>query len=134
KALLVSGRSGAATGAEHSVIGRPSILVPSPHSFHNDRKSNAEKLIAAGTAIMSEQKNGCREALADRLADLLIDGPALAGAAEAALRQGAPDAVKRLADLVEALGRGEFVTQNKISSISDQSGSAGPLQFIQEGC
>jgi UDP-N-acetylglucosamine--N-acetylmuramyl-(pentapeptide) pyrophosphoryl-undecaprenol N-acetylglucosamine transferase len=134
KAHLVIGRSGASTVAELSVIGRPSILVPLPHSLDNDQKANAEKLQAAGAAIMIEQKNFSQEALADRLADLLVDGSALAGAAEAALGQGAPDAVKRLADLVEALGRGEFVTQTKITSISDQSSSAGPLYFVQEGC
>lgn len=133
-AHLVIGRSGASTVAELSVIGRPSILVPLPHSLDNDQKANAEKLQAAGAAIMIEQKNFSQEALAARLSDFLVDGSALASAAEAALGQGAPDAVKRLADLVEALGRGEFVTQSKTSSISDQSGSAGPLQFVQEGC
>ena len=133
-AHLVIGRSGASTVAELSVIGRPSILVPLPHSLDNDQKANAEKLQAAGAAFMIEQKNFTEEALAERLQELLANPSALADAARAALRQGAPDAVRRLADLVEALGRGEFKAHVEEKTLSDETGPSGPLLFVQEDC
>ncbi|MES1991307.1 MAG: undecaprenyldiphospho-muramoylpentapeptide beta-N-acetylglucosaminyltransferase [Pseudomonadota bacterium] len=108
-AHLVIGRSGASTVAELTVIGRPSILVPLPHSLDNDQKANAEKLQAAGAGLMIEQKNFTEESLAAELVKLLADAPRLQSAAKAALGQGAPDAVVRLADLVESLGRGASV-------------------------
>lgn len=132
-AHLVIGRSGASTVAELSVIGRPSILVPLPHSLDNDQKANAGKLQAVGAALMMEQKDFSETTLSAELDALLNDGARLAAMAEAALGQGAPDAVHRLADLVEALGRGEFksVASSPIPTI-DSSGPSGPLLFAQE--
>jgi UDP-N-acetylglucosamine--N-acetylmuramyl-(pentapeptide) pyrophosphoryl-undecaprenol N-acetylglucosamine transferase len=126
---LVIGRSGASTVAELSVIGRPSILVPLPHALDNDQKANAEKLQVAGASLMIEQKDFSEEQLASRLGALLGDGRSLADAAKAALRQGNPDAVRRLADLVEALGRGEFT---RMRDLADDRGPSGPLLFAQE--
>lgn len=132
-AHLVIGRSGASTVAELSVIGRPSILVPLPHSLDNDQKANAEKLQAAGAGIMIEQKYFTEDALAARLTGLLADGSTLQASASAALSQGAPDAVRRLADLVETLGRGEFKAHAP-AALTDQRGPSGPLQFAMEDC
>jgi UDP-N-acetylglucosamine--N-acetylmuramyl-(pentapeptide) pyrophosphoryl-undecaprenol N-acetylglucosamine transferase len=132
-AHLVIGRSGASTVAELSVIGRPSILVPLPHSLDNDQKANAEKLQAAGAGIMIEQKYFTEDALAARLTGLLADGSTLQASARAALSQGAPDAVRRLADLVETLGRGEFKAHAP-AALTDQRGPSGPLQFAMEDC
>ena len=131
---LVIGRSGASTIAELSVIGRPSILVPLPHSLDNDQKANAQKLQAAGAAIMIEQKDFTEESLAARLQELLAEPSTLANAARAALRQGAPDAVRRLADLVEALGSGEFKAHLEDKTLSDETGPSGPLLFSLEDC
>ena len=131
---LVIGRSGASTVAELSVIGRPSILVPLPHSLDNDQKANAEKLQAAGAAIMIEQRGFTEEALAARLQELFANPSALARSAQAALGQGTPDAVRRLADLVEILGRGEFKAHIEGKTLADEIGPSGPLLFVQEGC
>lgn len=125
---LVIGRSGASTVAELCVIGRPSILVPLPHSLDNDQKANAEKLEAAGAAFMIEQKNFTEEALAERLTKLFADPAVLATAAKSALAQGQPRAVVRLADLVEALGRGEFHPATMAKQIA-VDGNPGPLLF-----
>jgi UDP-N-acetylglucosamine--N-acetylmuramyl-(pentapeptide) pyrophosphoryl-undecaprenol N-acetylglucosamine transferase len=127
-AHLVVGRSGASTVAELCIIGRPSILVPLPHSLDNDQKANAETLEAAGAAFMIEQKNFTEGALAEQLSSLLANSAALAAAAKAALAQGQPRAVVRLADLVEALGRGEFRPATNMKQISDD-GAPGPLLF-----
>ena len=117
-AHLVVGRSGASTVAELSVIGRPSVLVPLPHSLDNDQKANAGKLQDAGASVMIEQKNFSDTGFATMLTALLGDASRLSAMAAAALGQGVPDAVGRLADLVEQLGRGEPVS--------------GPLHITQE--
>ena len=107
-AHLVIGRSGASTVAELGIIGRPSILVPLPHSLDNDQKANAEVLAGEGAAWMIEQRDFTEEELAHRLAGLFGHPETLNGAAVAAKATGQPQAVRKLADLVEELGRGEF--------------------------
>jgi UDP-N-acetylglucosamine--N-acetylmuramyl-(pentapeptide) pyrophosphoryl-undecaprenol N-acetylglucosamine transferase len=107
KAHLVIGRAGASTVAELTVIGRPAILVPLPHAIDNDQLQNARRLAESGGAWCIEQKELTPERLANALGRLLSAPEALAQAAAAAKRQGRPDAVERLADLVEELvGRG----------------------------
>lgn len=133
KAHLVIGRSGASTVSELSVVGRPSILVPLPHSLDNDQKANAEKMQAAGAAWMIEQKNFTETTLAERLATLFSDPASLGKAAKAALAQGQPNAVCRLADLVEALGRGELHLARIADRRDDDVESPGPLLFAQGG-
>jgi UDP-N-acetylglucosamine--N-acetylmuramyl-(pentapeptide) pyrophosphoryl-undecaprenol N-acetylglucosamine transferase len=103
KAHLVIGRSGASTVAELAVMGRPAILVPLPHALDNDQLQNARRLADAGGAWCIEQKELTPEALAKAIARLLTSPETLLQAAAAAKAQGRPDAVTRLADLVEEL-------------------------------
>ena len=102
-AHLVIARAGASTVAELAVMGRPSILVPLPHAIDNDQLQNATRLAESGGAWCIEQKNLTPERLSDAIADLMRAPDDLATAAEAARAQGRPDAVHRLADLVEEL-------------------------------
>lgn len=103
KAHLVIGRAGASTVAELAVMGRPSILVPLPHSIDNDQLLNAQRLAEAGGAWCIEQKDVSPERLAATLAELFTSPEALTEAAAAAKRQGHPDAVTKLADLIEGM-------------------------------
>jgi len=107
KAHLVIGRAGASTVSELAVIGRPSLLVPLPHSIDQDQKANAELLSSSGAGWMMEQEVFTPEALAARLSELMNNPDVLTSAAAAALKQGRPDAVTRLADLVERLALGK---------------------------
>ena len=102
-AHLVIGRSGASTVSELGVIGRPSILVPLPHSLDNDQKANAELLSESGAALMIEQQDFTPQSLSRILADLMAKPERLREIAAAALARGEPQAVERLADLVDAL-------------------------------
>ncbi len=103
KAHLVIGRSGASTVAELAVMGRPSILVPLPHAIDNDQLQNARRLAESGGAWCIEQKELDAERLARSLAHLMSQPQTLTDAAAAAKAQGRPDAVQRLADLVDEL-------------------------------
>jgi UDP-N-acetylglucosamine--N-acetylmuramyl-(pentapeptide) pyrophosphoryl-undecaprenol N-acetylglucosamine transferase len=102
---LVIGRAGASTVSELAVIGRPSILVPLPHSLDQDQKANAEVLSEVGAAWMIEQNNFTPENLTSRLGEILVDAAKLIEVAAAAKMQGKPDAVVALADLVERVAR-----------------------------
>jgi len=103
---LVIGRAGASSVAELTVIGRPSILVPLPHALDNDQLQNATSLATAGGGWCIQQKDLSPERLQDELAALMEDPGLLVQSAAAARRQGRPDAVMRLADLVEELATG----------------------------
>jgi UDP-N-acetylglucosamine--N-acetylmuramyl-(pentapeptide) pyrophosphoryl-undecaprenol N-acetylglucosamine transferase len=103
RAHLVIGRSGASTVAELAVMGRPALLVPLPHAVDNDQLHNARRLAEAGGAWCLEQKDVTAQSLAETIARLLASPDTLAQAAAAAKALGRPDAVTRLADLVEEL-------------------------------
>ncbi len=102
-AQLVIARAGASSVAELTVLGRPSILVPLPHALDNDQLQNATRLAESGGGWCIEQKDLDPERLSGEIARLMASPDALAGAAAAAKAQGRPDAVIRLADLVEGL-------------------------------
>lgn len=104
QAHLVVGRAGASTISELTVIGRPAILVPLPHALDNDQLQNAIQLAESGGAWCIEQKDLPVERLRDELVRLLQAPDVLADAASRAKRQGRPDAVSRLADVVCNLG------------------------------
>jgi UDP-N-acetylglucosamine--N-acetylmuramyl-(pentapeptide) pyrophosphoryl-undecaprenol N-acetylglucosamine transferase len=103
KAHLVIGRAGASTVAELTVMGRPSILIPLPHAIDNDQLQNAIRLAEAEGAWCIEQKELDAQRLAGVIGHLLQSPQVLADAAAAAKQLGRPDAVIRLADLVEEL-------------------------------
>jgi UDP-N-acetylglucosamine--N-acetylmuramyl-(pentapeptide) pyrophosphoryl-undecaprenol N-acetylglucosamine transferase len=106
RAHLVIGRAGASTVAELAVMGCPAILVPLPHAVDNDQLQNALRLADTGAAWCMEQKNYSPEFLSEALTNLLTSSGTLAEAAAIAKKQGRPDAVTRLADLVgELVGR-----------------------------
>jgi UDP-N-acetylglucosamine--N-acetylmuramyl-(pentapeptide) pyrophosphoryl-undecaprenol N-acetylglucosamine transferase len=98
---LVVGRSGASTCAELAAIGRPSILVPLPNALDHDQTANARVLASAGAAVLAPQASLTPERLARHLAEAIADPAAMATMASKARALGKPDAVERLADLVE---------------------------------
>ena len=103
---LIVSRSGASTIAELTVIGRPAIMVPLPGALDQDQKANATVLAAAGGGWLVEQADMSPEHLAKNLAALMADPAGLSAAAAAAKKSGRPDAVARLADVVERVAAG----------------------------
>jgi UDP-N-acetylglucosamine--N-acetylmuramyl-(pentapeptide) pyrophosphoryl-undecaprenol N-acetylglucosamine transferase len=100
---LVIARAGASSVAELAAIGRPSILVPLPHSLDSDQLENATNLAESGASWCIEQKVLSPDRLAREIERLISGQGVLASAAGAAKGQGRPDAVRLLADLVEEL-------------------------------
>ena len=111
---LVIARAGASSVAELAVMGRPSILVPLPHALDNDQLQNATRLAESGGCWCIEQSTLTPQRLAGELERLFTEPRALGAASSAARGVGRPDAVARLADLVERLagrGRAAFMPQ-----------------------
>lgn len=100
---LVLCRSGASTVGELAVIGRPGLMVPLPHALDQDQAENARVLEEAGGGWTIRQAELTPERLAEMLSGFLTAPERLAPAAAAARAQGHPDAVQRLADLVESV-------------------------------
>ncbi len=100
-AHLVISRAGASTVSELAVIGRPAILVPYPHALDHDQAENARALCAAGGGWLMAEADLTPQKLAARLAELIEEPAQLVAAAGAARTLGTPQAVARLADLVE---------------------------------
>jgi UDP-N-acetylglucosamine--N-acetylmuramyl-(pentapeptide) pyrophosphoryl-undecaprenol N-acetylglucosamine transferase len=98
---LVISRSGASTCAELAVIGRPAIMVPLPHALDQDQKANATVLAEAGGGWLIDQAALTPARLAGEIGRFIKEPERLVVAAAAAKGQGRPDAVDRLADLVE---------------------------------
>ncbi|MEJ8474690.1 undecaprenyldiphospho-muramoylpentapeptide beta-N-acetylglucosaminyltransferase [Roseibium algae] len=112
---LVISRSGASTVSELAVIGRPAILVPFPGALDQDQLVNARTLEAVGSAWPVQEKNLTPQRLADDLIRLMTAPETLKKAANAALREGKPNAVVRLANLVEQVAAGKHTAKGDAS-------------------
>lgn len=100
---LVLCRSGASSVSELSVLGRPSILVPLPGAIDQDQAANAKVLERVGGAWPIRQVDLFPERLAKELVRFMETPEMLKDAAKNARSVGRPDAVGRLADLVEEI-------------------------------
>jgi UDP-N-acetylglucosamine--N-acetylmuramyl-(pentapeptide) pyrophosphoryl-undecaprenol N-acetylglucosamine transferase len=97
-ASLVIARAGTTTLAELCAIGRPSILVPYPHTADDHQAKNAEALERAGAAIAIRESALTNDRLAAAVKKLLDDPTARAAMSEAARTHGKPDAAAAIVD------------------------------------
>ena len=102
---LIVARAGASTVAELMAIGRPCLLVPLPHALDNDQLENARRLEEGGGGWCVRQQELTPERLASELQRLLSSPEVLAEAAARGKARAETQAVKKLADLAEALAR-----------------------------
>jgi UDP-N-acetylglucosamine--N-acetylmuramyl-(pentapeptide) pyrophosphoryl-undecaprenol N-acetylglucosamine transferase len=97
-------RAGASTLAELTLLGVPSVLVPYPHATADHQAHNARHLAAAGAARLVADADLRPPRVVDLAEALLLDDAARARMAHAARAVGQPDAARRVADLVRAIG------------------------------
>lgn len=98
---LVVCRGGGTTVAELAAAGRASILVPYPH--HRDRQQlrNAQVLVAAGAALVVEERELTVEWLAGMLDTMLLDPDRLQAMGERARAQWRGDAALAIVEDIE---------------------------------
>jgi UDP-N-acetylglucosamine--N-acetylmuramyl-(pentapeptide) pyrophosphoryl-undecaprenol N-acetylglucosamine transferase len=102
---LAVARGGAGTLTELAVSGVPAIVVPYPHATEDHQAANARELERAGAAEVVRQDDLTPSGLAGRIERLADDPGRRARMAAAGLAWAKPDADRRLADLVEQVGR-----------------------------
>jgi undecaprenyldiphospho-muramoylpentapeptide beta-N-acetylglucosaminyltransferase len=105
RAALFVCRAGAVTVAELAATGMPSVLVPLPGAPGDHQTRNANVLVGvdAGVLVPDGELDGPR--LASELDRLLADPARLTAMTAAARSVAQPDAVARVADLVEEVAR-----------------------------
>ncbi|MBR0112392.1 MAG: undecaprenyldiphospho-muramoylpentapeptide beta-N-acetylglucosaminyltransferase [Clostridia bacterium] len=95
---LVICRSGASTLSELQVLGKASILIPSPYVAENHQYHNAMALVNNNAAFIIEEKNLTPEALEKAVNDLLADREKLAETGRNAGKMAVTDACERIYD------------------------------------
>jgi UDP-N-acetylglucosamine--N-acetylmuramyl-(pentapeptide) pyrophosphoryl-undecaprenol N-acetylglucosamine transferase len=95
---IIISRSGALTISEIAVMGKPSILIPSPNVTGNHQYYNAQVLASQGAAIIIEEKDLTAEKLETEVRKLAANRSALNRMADAARKIGRPDATDVIYD------------------------------------
>ncbi len=103
EADLVVGRAGASTVAELSVVGRPSILIPYPHSTNDHQVTNARALSDAGGAVLLLERDLDGATLAGFFERYSDDRETLGRMAAMALEKGLPSAARTIVDHLESM-------------------------------
>lgn len=104
---LVVCRAGASTLAELTAAGRPAILIPYPHAADDHQRHNAETLQASGAAVVVRDDDLDGSRLAEQIVKLAASPERRRAMGREARRLGRPDAAGKIADVAEALIRGE---------------------------
>ncbi|MBO8162264.1 MAG: undecaprenyldiphospho-muramoylpentapeptide beta-N-acetylglucosaminyltransferase [Brevibacillus sp.] len=93
-------RAGASTLAELTVLGIPSILIPSPYVTNNHQEKNARGLEQAGAALVLLEKELNGTTLRQALSSILEDGDKWRRMHEQSRKMGKPDAANHIVRLI----------------------------------
>lgn len=103
KADLVVSRAGATAVSELAAAGKASLLIPFPQATEQHQLENARVLERAGAARVIVQAALTPERLAGEIRDIIHHPERLVQMEQRARSLARPDAVERIADLVEEL-------------------------------
>jgi UDP-N-acetylglucosamine--N-acetylmuramyl-(pentapeptide) pyrophosphoryl-undecaprenol N-acetylglucosamine transferase len=106
QADLVVARSGALTVCELGAAGRGAVLVPFASAAGNHQEYNARSLEKAGGAVVLTENEASPAAMAAVLGGILSDAQAMICMGAAASAMALPDAARKIADRVLAIGGG----------------------------
>lgn len=85
-------RGGATTAAEITVLGLPSIIIPSPYVPNNHQVLNAKALCDCGAALMIEEKDLTEAEIIAKIESVVFDKIRQESMRQAARKLGHPDA------------------------------------------
>jgi UDP-N-acetylglucosamine--N-acetylmuramyl-(pentapeptide) pyrophosphoryl-undecaprenol N-acetylglucosamine transferase len=103
---LIVSRSGALTVSEIAVVGRASVLIPSPNVTGNHQYYNAKTLADHGAAVIMDERDLSPTMLADELLKLDANKQALNAMSRAAAERGRPGATDTIYDaIVKRIGQ-----------------------------
>ncbi|MCM1021306.1 MAG: undecaprenyldiphospho-muramoylpentapeptide beta-N-acetylglucosaminyltransferase [Muribaculum sp.] len=97
---LVVARAGAGTISEIQLLGKPSVLVPSPNVAEDHQRHNAESLTARGAAVMLLDAEA-HDKLGPLVSSLILDQQKLADYGKAAAKMALPESDEKIADIID---------------------------------
>src|SRR3954465_14538120 len=100
-------RSGAMTVGELAAVGRAAILIPFGAATDNHQELNARAVEQGGGAVVITEKELTPERLAFAITEIVNDSGRTAAMGTAAKALAAPDATKKIVDLLEKIERSE---------------------------
>jgi UDP-N-acetylglucosamine--N-acetylmuramyl-(pentapeptide) pyrophosphoryl-undecaprenol N-acetylglucosamine transferase len=106
EADIVVARSGALTVSELSAAGRGALLVPFAAAAGNHQEYNARSLEKAGGAVVLTEEDADVSGVAGVLGRILADPETMVRMGRAAASMALPDAARRIAERVIAIGGG----------------------------
>ncbi|MEA2236798.1 MAG: UDP-N-acetylglucosamine--N-acetylmuramyl-(pentapeptide) pyrophosphoryl-undecaprenol [Thermoanaerobaculia bacterium] len=104
---LVVARSGAMTVGELAAAGRAAILIPFAAATDNHQELNARAVEHAGGAVVITERELSPERLAFAITGIVSDDERATRMGSAARTLAAPDATKKIVDLLEKIERSE---------------------------
>lgn len=99
---LVVSRAGAGSISELQILGKPSILVPSPNVAEDHQTKNALALVAKDAAIMVRDSDAC-SSLVDLMLSTVADAPRLDALSRNIKKMALADADARIVDVMEKI-------------------------------
>ena len=96
---VVISRAGALSVSELCLIGKPTILVPSPNVAEDHQRKNAMSIVENDGAIMIEDKDA-KDRLVSEAIELLDDKEKMERLSTNILKLGKPNATEDIADIV----------------------------------
>jgi len=99
---IVVSRAGAGTISELQLLGKPSILVPSPNVAEDHQRKNAQALVDKGAAVMVMDADA-RASLADTVLTLLADKKRCDNLSHNAAAMALPDSDEKIVDRIYEL-------------------------------
>lgn len=99
---LVVSRAGAGSISELQILGKPSILVPSPNVAEDHQTKNALALVAKDAAIMVRDSDAC-SSLVDLMLSTVADTPRLDALSRNIKKMALVDADARIVDVMEKI-------------------------------
>ena len=98
---IVVSRSGAITLSEIAILGKPSVLIPSPNVVRNHQEQNARALEKGGAAKVITEDVLSWELLYDTICELVCDREKLKNMSKCAKKFAKPDALEKLYEIVK---------------------------------
>lgn len=103
---MILSRAGALTLSENALVGKPSILIPSPNVAHNHQEFNARVFEKHGAAIMIREADLEKDTLTNIVKEHLFNEEHLKMMSENAIKLGQPNATKLIIQSIDSLLRG----------------------------
>ncbi len=128
---LLLARAGAATVCEVAAVGVPAVFVPLPIG-NGEQALNAAGLVAAGGALIVDDKAFSADWISGNIIPLLQDTDRLARMAASAEQLGIRNADRRMADLILEVASSNKHSGNRAASETAASETAGHEPARQE--